>query len=380
MIELEPHESLIVDTRLFQRLRGIFQTGLTYLVYPCAVHSRFEHSLGCLHLAGRTVEKLERQADVAIDKVTRLTIRLAALLHDVSHCIFSHVSEPLYARDPKVIEVRKEIESLFHDDDETPEIGAAEAVTYSIITSEPFKKFLTEVRRVVGPDLFPEEVSADDIARLIVGLPPASHRDRLFVAQVVNGPFDVDKLDYQTRDGYFTGVTMPVDLERLLASLCVRNRGGQLVLAVDHRGITPIEQLLFNRMLLYDAVYHHHKIRAAHQLFSRAAQNEESLSLGWLVGHDEYDFFGGSHHPGMAKVIERLRSRDLPRRAVVVHPATVNASNAAEGQWRKRWAQYVNEEDPVDRQKAKEWFEQLERSIAEKLPTEQKLAFYLDIP
>ena len=376
MIEVEAHEALLIDTPLFQRLRGIFQTGFTYLVYPCAVHSRFEHSLGCLHLAGRIVDRLRRGSCSQIDEAARVTVRLAALLHDITHCIFSHVSEPLYERDERVEGAKSEIAKLFHPD--TPEIGAAEAVTFGLITSDRFAQFLDEMRCIVGKDKLPDEVSPTDIARLIVGLPPLKHQDRLFLAQIINGPFDADKLDYQARDGYFTGVTMPVDLDRLLASLCVGKRKNQQVLAVDHRGIAPLEQLLFNRMLLYDSVYHHHKIRAAVRLFRRAAERDKTLTLDWLLDHDEYDFIGqGKRSGALRELVARLRARDLPRRAVVIHPATVNDDTP---EWRHRIAQYLAESDPFDREESQKWLDGIEESIKQELPSELRDSFCLDVP
>jgi len=306
-----------------------------------------------------------------------VTVRLAALLHDITHCIFSHVSEPLYERDPRVEAARAEIVGLFPPNDDT-EVGAAEAVTFSLITSARFAEFLEEMRCIVGKDRLPPEVSPTDIARLIVGLAPEKYQDRLYLAQIINGPFDVDKLDYQARDGYFTGVTMPVDLDRLLASLCVGKRKNQQVLAVDHRGIAPLEQLLFNRMLLYDSVYHHHKIRAVVQLFRRAAERDKTLTLDWLIDHDEYDFIGGARQSvALRELVTRLRARDLPHRAVVIHPATVNDDTP---EWRHRIAQYVAESDPFDREASKKWLDGITESIKQELPSELQDSFYLDVP
>jgi HD superfamily phosphohydrolase len=289
MIELRPHEVLLIDTPLFQRLRGIFQTGFTYLVYPCAVHTRFEHSLGCVHLAGRMIQSLENVHHITTAE--RATVRLAALLHDLSHGIFSHVSEKVYELDTRIEEGEAAIRNQFPRDRKRLRIGAAEVVTYHMITSPRFQQFFENVRKAVGDVELPPTVSPKNIARLIVGLAPEENEAKLFLTQIVNGPFDVDKLDYQTRDGYFTGIAFRVDVERLLASLCVlTNNEGSHYLGVDHRGVAAIEQLLFNRMLLYDSVYHHHKNRAAVQLFTHYFDNPEKLPLEWLLVHDEYDF------------------------------------------------------------------------------------------
>lgn len=83
----EPTEQGIIDTAIFQRLRRLRQLALAYLVYPGAVHTRFEHSLGAFHVACRVAKQLNLSAEEA-----RL-VRLAALLHDVGHGLFSHVSE-----------------------------------------------------------------------------------------------------------------------------------------------------------------------------------------------------------------------------------------------------------------------------------------------
>jgi len=86
-INRRPREQQIIDTRLFQRLRGIKQLALASLVYPGALHTRFDHSIGAMHVAGRVAEKL----NLAPEEQT--VLRLAALLHDVGHGPFSHVSE-----------------------------------------------------------------------------------------------------------------------------------------------------------------------------------------------------------------------------------------------------------------------------------------------
>jgi len=92
---LRCYECLIIDSPLFQRLRGIFQTSVSYLTYPSSIHTRFEHSLNCMNLAGRVVASL-REDFVSITAAVEAEIRLAALLHDIGHSVFSHGSEFFY--------------------------------------------------------------------------------------------------------------------------------------------------------------------------------------------------------------------------------------------------------------------------------------------
>src|SRR5581483_2323374 len=99
-IVVEPHEIPFVDAPLFQRLRGILQTGPVYLTYPSARHSRFEHALGVLHLAGRMVARLEELADPALPAEHHRAVRLAGLLHDIGHGVFSHSSEKVMVATP----------------------------------------------------------------------------------------------------------------------------------------------------------------------------------------------------------------------------------------------------------------------------------------
>jgi HD superfamily phosphohydrolase len=383
MIELRPHEVLIIDTPLFQRLRGIFQTGFTYLVYPCAVHTRFEHSLGCVHLAGRMIQSLKKVASSHhITKAECATVRLAALLHDLSHGVFSHVSEKVYELDTRIAEGEEAIRREFPPDRKRLRIGAAEVITYHMITSPRFQQFFEKVRNAVGDEELPPTVNPRNIARLIVGLAPEKNEAKLFLAQIVNGPFDVDKLDYQTRDGHFTGIAFRVDVERLLASLCVlTNNESSHYLGVDHRGVAAIEQLLFNRMLLYDSVYHHHKNRAAAQLFTHYFDNPDKLPLEWLLVHDEYDFFGLHDlpdEPALSAVVRRLRHRDLPHRAAIIHPSTVNAPSE-ESPWAKMMLRFFSR-DEHDRKIASDWFSKIKGEIVAALPEGASNEIYLDLP
>jgi len=378
MISLRPHEVALVDTPLFQRLRGIFQTGFTYLVYPCAVHSRFEHSLGCFHLASRVIQAVNHNQAAGDDapKITPAeegTVRIAALLHDIAHCVFSHVSETIYERDPLVNEAREKVRKLFPKDLEKKYVGAGEVLAYNIITSARFKSYFRKILKACGVR---DDINPENIARLIVGLPPKEHQDRLYLPQIINGPFDVDKLDYQSRDGHFTGIAIPVDTERLLASLClVRDDENRWFLAIDHRGVAAIEQMLFNRMLLYDSVYHHHKVRAAVKLF-QSETARVPLKLSWLLLHDEYDFYGFNETPkGLSKLITKLRRRQLPYRALVLHRTTINGGI---GKWHEMILR-AHSPDEADKSTANRWFKSIERRIASGVPAIGD-GVYLDVP
>src|SRR5437899_11491473 len=82
MVNLLPHELALIDSPVFQRLRGVYQTSLALLTYPCSVHSRFEHSIGALAIAEKVVPALNRRADGLVNELDKVELRLAALLHD----------------------------------------------------------------------------------------------------------------------------------------------------------------------------------------------------------------------------------------------------------------------------------------------------------
>src|SRR6266446_10570373 len=105
---LRSYETLIIDTPLFQRLRGVFQTSLTYLTYPSSIHTRFEHSLNCMNLASKVLREL--QPANSISDAEHAEVRLAALLHDIGHCVFSHGSEFFYRTLEEFREVMKDTE------------------------------------------------------------------------------------------------------------------------------------------------------------------------------------------------------------------------------------------------------------------------------
>jgi HD superfamily phosphohydrolase len=167
----EPIEQGIVDTKIFQRLRRLKQLALAYLVYPGALHTRFEHSLGAFHVACRVAKQLQLTSEEA-----RL-VRLAALLHDVGHGPFSHVSEPILER---------------HADKEKVRFGPKQQV-HELITSQILRQ---------DPELA-QWILQKDVEKVIGILDGQSGYSVLH--DIVSGPIDADKQDYLLRDSYFCG-------------------------------------------------------------------------------------------------------------------------------------------------------------------------------
>jgi HD superfamily phosphohydrolase len=227
-VTVEGRELDVLDTPLFQRLRRIHQLAMARLVYPGALHTRFDHTLGVLHVAGRLCRQLQ------VDDHHTKIIRLAALLHDIGHGPFSHVSESILTQISG--------ESLAKKAGKKDKIH--ELITQQIILeSTDLDHGLSHKDR--------EEV----IKLLRDGLDQRLYRD------IVSGPLDADKQDYLLRDSYFCGVSYGVyDMDQLHNTLTKASDAGEDVMVVTEAGVHSLEQFVLAKYYLTTQVYRH-KVR-----------------------------------------------------------------------------------------------------------------------
>jgi HD superfamily phosphohydrolase len=261
-ITLSPAEIALLDCPLLQRLRSIHQTGFAFYVYPSANHSRLEHSIGVLAITTRLIESLNSKVskELRITQSERQQLRLAALLHDCGHGILSHISEYFYEQHHWITDLKK--------DPIYEQAKAHELMSYMIVKSGAFDKFFTKIRKKYGKKDRPigsiDAVKLKEIANLIIGRPPSP--EKAYLAGIINGPFDADKLDYIPRDSYFTGLRLAVDIERLLYALDVApvetETGKENRLVALASASSVLEQILFSKIQLYPALYQHAKVKA----------------------------------------------------------------------------------------------------------------------
>lgn len=293
----EPWEMGLLDLPIFQRLRGIKQTGFAYLTYPASEHSRFQHILGVVHAATRVFDSLKRRAqgdglsvgarqavgdqgfpelsDVDIANRNQVLLRLAALVHDLGHSMLSHTSERLFALLDPFPELRDDFRATF---DKKP--GAAEIMVYLLVTSDEWYKLAADIwSRCNGPGDPPQPEEWQQIGRWVMGIEPETSKK--FLCDIISGPIDADKLDYIARDAYFAGLPIAQDLDRFLSTVCVdfqedkqSNKGWYRLTLPLHRGINALEQLVMSRLVLFSYLYHHQKVRAAEVFFERQLARE----------------------------------------------------------------------------------------------------------
>lgn len=244
-------ELAIIDTPLFQRLRGVRQLGFGEHVFPGAVHHRYLHSIGAMHVAGQVMRRLVEP--LLPDGLERTRIvqlaRLAALLHDVGHPPMSHAAESL-------LPTRADL--LGHGVDDPDEVASHEDMTFVILTSGELSDTLGEALSDLG-------ITGRQVADLIALRHP---RSPLFVAegvdfgpllhQLVSGELDVDRMDYLLRDSYFTGVRYGTyDYAWLVSNVEAIVIDGVARLAVDMRALPAFEHFLLARYHMFQMVYYH---------------------------------------------------------------------------------------------------------------------------
>jgi uncharacterized protein len=259
----------LIDSPLLQRLRRIRQTGLAYLVYPSATHTRFEHSLGVTILVGKLVTHLRQNngSDI-ISKKDEYSLRLAALLHDVGHSFLSHVSEQIYERFDDYQKLKLEINSIYKVSPKGHEI-----MSFLILRSEVFQNCFVEILNAVTPNIndgeaeLLKELDWEEIALYIIGY--SKNPQRKYLADIINGPIDCDKLDYLSRDAKFAGPVIAYDIDRYLYTVTTATIGDNRRLTVLLSGSNVIEQLVISKMMMFSYVYHHPKLRAAEALLKR---------------------------------------------------------------------------------------------------------------
>jgi HD superfamily phosphohydrolase len=248
-IKITEVEREIIDSPFLQRLRRIHQLAGAYLVYPGAVHTRFDHVVGAMHVAGLMAESLASRSDLNPDQVQE--IRLAALLHDVGHGPFSHMYE----------EVLAEKTDVTHED-----------ISQRIVRETKIKDSLEK-----------HGFSSKKMSGFCVGKetsrPP-------YMNEMIAGGLSADIMDYLLRDSYFTGVEYGrVDIHRVIDSVGVVKRH----LAINQAALYSFEALLIARYEMFKTVYFHRTVRAAELMLVHSMMlADEELHLTDLSTMDNY--------------------------------------------------------------------------------------------
>ena len=309
-IELTREEIRVIDTPQFQRLRGIKQLGTAYLVFPGAVHTRFEHSIGTLHMTERLIQAINRNAErdpttcrKIVDDERRL-LRFAALLHDITHIPFGHNIEDQTGLLPR------------HD--------------------EP-SRFVAMLGANELGDALRELHVHDDVLTILAGKRGDTPQ---FMQQLLSDTIDSDLLDYLRRDAYYTGLELHYD-SRVTGYFRIDPATEAMFVDCEKEGmlrediVSELMRLLETRYHFSERVYYHHAKVAAGALLARmvelamrsggltAEELLESTDQSLLFQLARVDLGSAGANERMHRFTTRFAGRKLPKRVLVL-PAYLN--------------------------------------------------------
>ena len=263
----------IIDHPYFQRLRRIKQLGLTDFVYPGALHTRFHHALGAMHLMSITLDNLRNKGTEISDPEYEAAL-IAILLHDIGHGPFSH------------------------------------ALEYSLLKSVPHEELSLLIIELLNQEL---SGKLDLTLRIF-----KNQYERKFFHQLVSSQLDIDRLDYLQRDCFFTGVSEgTIGADRIIKMMDVKD--DQAV--IEEKGIYSIENFLSARRLMYWQVYLHKTTVSAEKMLINLFQRAKDLKIRGanFPISEEFDYLLGNEHtlqdfqsnPDLLKIFLELDDLDL---------------------------------------------------------------------
>jgi len=283
-IHITEEEKNLIDTKEFQRLHRIRQLPLADIVYPAAVHTRFEHCLGTMYLANLYANAIPVEVKSEENKL----IRFASLLHDIGHGPFSNLFEPIL------------IEKLKMDHEQ---VGKQ-----IIIQSE-----IADKLNLYG-------FNPKEVGEIITG---ESTKIKKYLSQIIKSGLDADKLDFIKRDNFHSGAGYGnIDIERLVTTMEIHNDE----LAINMTALYTFELFILSRIKSFEAIYFHKTLRAAQILLLKALRITID-ELGLLNNFNVYEYLNlddyrlwyliSSSKDG-GKILSRLESRDLIKCALEV--------------------------------------------------------------
>ena len=252
IIEVDGKILELVDSRAFQRLRGIKQLGVASLVYPSAEHSRFTHSLGVYHIAKQILKQIKGKHEGQGE-----LILMAALLHDVGHIAFSHTFESVIS----------DLGGKFQHED----------LSKKIISED------RDIAKIIG------KRDRESICRIISG----ESNDKVAVS-IISSQFDADRLDFTMRDSYMTGANYgKIDLSWLIRNLSIVNTcrdtsisAPKSVVAInEEKGLNVLEQYIMGRFYMYKHVYLHKVVRGFEAIIRSIFKRYFAVNDKKLIGY-----------------------------------------------------------------------------------------------
>lgn len=335
-VELTEREAQLVDRPEFQRLRGIHQLAMAYLVYPGATHTRFDHSLGVCHIAGMLA------TTAGLEEDQRAQVRIAALVHDIGHGPFSHVSEYAFAAcNEAAATVNTE---KFH-----------ERIGLDILARLHRERVITSAERQGVENLLDPGALGATARRL--GIDGADRRPaiRSVAGDIVSGPLDADKLDYLLRDSRYAGVQYGVyDLPRLVRAVRAFHDPPNSELGVVDEDISAVDQFIVATHNMWVQVYSHPIRRIADLMLVRSVVESfraGSEDIRRIYSYDESDGFldqylgvqdwdlvrcilEGPEGPGRG-LMQRLVLRRLLKEVFDEPLRSVRSTELTEGLWKR---------------------------------------------
>lgn len=348
-VYLSKRVRLIVNHPWFQRLRNIKQLALAYLVYPGAMHTRLEHSLGAYDKAIEYINALladnynyffkTRVSDYEINAFI-----LAALLHDIGHYPYAHSFE------------------LFSKEDFSHLEFTLKFIDNSIIDEVPKLAEIDKIYEASFQDIVSKEWDVDmqDIKAILTSEETPKNIDPIFCQifrSLLDGPIDIDKADYLMRDTLHSGVSYGkfFDLKRFLQGITLDKDTKEVIILEKSK--VPAELFLMLRYAMYKDVYRHHTVRAAEAMLNHAValyfKNKdriielESLSPAFkaelyttLFTKSDDEVFDWLYETGPSEtrnILEKIRNRQLFKRLVVYRKNDQNTGQLFEAISNLRW-------------------------------------------